>query len=176
MSSGAPDEKKSSRGGLGGWRSNIGLITKVSFAFFGTIFILIIIVGALNYGTITTTDNGPPALDRVAPDVDIDDGPDLASDDSQLSNNAKLIALELTTITPAEVSQYPIANLSREEIVSVLELLNPQVLAKVLLNIPQEDLETIQFMLTQSEFNQTLNRLVDEDRTQVEDRLKTNNV
>ena len=36
----------------------------------------------------------------------------------RLSNNAKLIALELTTITPAEVSQYPIANLSREEIVS----------------------------------------------------------
>ena len=81
MSSGAPDEKKSSRGGLGGWRSNIGLITKVSFAFFGTIFILIIIVGALNYGTITTTDNGPPALDRVAPDVDIDDGPQQDGDD-----------------------------------------------------------------------------------------------
>jgi hypothetical protein len=96
---------------------------------------------------------------------------DLANGDSKFSLNAKNIAIELTKITPAEISQYHITDLSREDIVSVLGLLNPRVLAKVMLNIPQEDLIKMQDMLAPSTFNQTLNRLFEVNKTQVEDRL-----
>jgi hypothetical protein len=98
---------------------------------------------------------------------------DLANGDSQFSLNARNIAIELTKITPAELSQYSITELSREDIESVLGLLNPRVLAKVLLNIPQGDLLQIHDMLTPSAFNQTLNRLFDTNKTQVEDRLSS---
>jgi hypothetical protein len=98
---------------------------------------------------------------------------DLADGNNQFSLNVRKIAIELTKITPPEISHYPITNLSREDIVSVLGLLNPRVLAKVLLNIPQEDLIKIQDMLTPSAFNQTLDRLVEANRTQVKDRLSS---
>lgn len=98
---------------------------------------------------------------------------ELANSNSRFSLNAKEIAIELTSITPAEISQYPITNLSREDIVSVLGFLNPRVLAKVLLNIPQEELIKMQDMLTPSTFNQTLNRLFEMNKTQVEDRLSS---
>jgi hypothetical protein len=96
---------------------------------------------------------------------------DLANGGSQFSLNARNIAIELTKITPAELSQYPITDLSREDIQSVLGLLNPRVLAKVLLNLPQEELMKMQDMLSPSAFNQTLNRLIEVNKTQVEDRL-----
>jgi hypothetical protein len=98
---------------------------------------------------------------------------ELADGNDQFSLNARKIAIELTIITPAEISQYPITNLSREDIISVLGLLNPRVLAKVLLNIPQEDLIKMQDMLSPSAFNQTLDRLVEANKTQVEDRLSS---
>jgi hypothetical protein len=98
---------------------------------------------------------------------------DLANGDSQFSLNARNIAIELTKITPAELSQYPITDLSREDILSVLGLLNPRVLAKVLLNLPQEELMKMQDMLSPSAFNQTLNRLLEVNKTQVEDRLSS---
>jgi hypothetical protein len=98
---------------------------------------------------------------------------ELADGNDQFSPNVRKIARELTKITPAEISHYPITNLSREDIISVLELLNPRVLAKVLLNIPQEDLIKMQDMLTSSIFNQTLNRLAEANKTQVEDRLSS---
>ena len=96
---------------------------------------------------------------------------DLANGDGKFSLNARNIAIELTKITPAELSQYPITDLSREDIQSVLGLLNPRVLAKVLLNLPQEELMKMQVMLSPSAFNQTLNRLLEVNKTQVEDRL-----
>ena len=43
---------------------------------------------------------------------------DLANGDSQFSLNARNIAIELTKITPAELSQYTITDLSREDILS----------------------------------------------------------
>jgi hypothetical protein len=98
---------------------------------------------------------------------------ELADGNDQFSPNVRKIARELTKITPAEISHYPITNLSREDIVSVLGLLNPRVLTKVLLNIPQEDLIKMQDMLTPSVFTQTLNRLVEANKKQVEDRLSS---
>ena len=96
---------------------------------------------------------------------------DLANGDSKFTLNARNIAIELTKITPAEISQYSITDLSSEDIQSVLGLLNPRVLAKVLLNLPQEELMKMQNMLSPSVFNQTLNRLFEVNKTQVEDRL-----
>jgi hypothetical protein len=96
---------------------------------------------------------------------------DLANGDSQFTLNARNIAIELTKITPAELSQYPITDLSKEDIQLALGLLNPRVLAKVLLNLPQEELMKMQDMLSPSAFNQTLNRLFEVNKTQVEDRL-----
>jgi len=96
---------------------------------------------------------------------------DLANGAIQFSLNARNIAIELTKITPAEINQYTITDLSREDILSVLGLLNPRILAKVLLNLPQEELMKMQDMLSPSAFNQTLNRLLEVNKTQVEDRL-----
>ena len=96
---------------------------------------------------------------------------DLANGDSKFTLNARNIAIELTKITPAELGQYHITDLSREDIESVLGLLNPRVLAKVMLNLPQEEFMKMQDMLSPSIFNQTLNRLIAVNKTQVEDRL-----
>jgi hypothetical protein len=87
--------------------------------------------------------------------------------------NTEKIAMELTELTPSEVSQYPITNLSEEDIKLAFISLNPLNLAKVLLNIPQEDLMEVKNKLTPSTFNQTLNRLLVADRTQVEVRLSS---
>jgi hypothetical protein len=85
----------------------------------------------------------------------------------------KEIAIELTELTPSEVSQYPITSLSAEDIKLAFGSLNPLNLAKVLLNIPQGDLIEVKNKLTPSNFNQTLNKLLEVDRTQVEDRLSS---
>jgi hypothetical protein len=87
--------------------------------------------------------------------------------------NTERIAMELTELTPTEVSQYPITNLPAEDIKLAFGCLNPLSLAKVLLNIPQEDLIGVKNKLTPPTFNQTLNRLFEADRTQVEDRLSS---
>ena len=87
--------------------------------------------------------------------------------------NTERIAMELTELTPTKVSQYPITTLSAEDIKLALGFLNPLNLAKVLLNIPQEDLIEVKNKLTPSTFNQTLNRLLEADKTKVEDRLSS---
>ena len=95
--------------------------------------------------------------------------PDLNLDEFPL--NTKMIAKELTGLNPAEISNYPITDLSPNDIKLAFTLLNPFNLGKVLLNIPQNDLLEIQNMLSPSLFNQTLNRLLPADKDQVEDRL-----
>ena len=90
---------------------------------------------------------------------------------NRVPTKAQNIAMELTKLSPTEIRQYPISILSAEEIGLALELLNPHNLAKVLLNISQEDLAELQSMLPPSVLNQALNRLSDADRTQVQDRL-----
>lgn len=116
-------------------------------------------------GNLTGNATEPPVVEPLGRPED------LANGGSQFTLNARNIAIELTKITPAELSQYPITDLSREDIQSVLGLLNPRVLAKVLLNLPEEELMKMQDMLTPSAFNQTLNRLFEVNKTQVEERL-----
>jgi hypothetical protein len=89
----------------------------------------------------------------------------------KLPLKARNIAMELTDLSPVEIRQYPIILQSSGDIRSVLSLLNPHNLAKVLLNISQEDLLEIQNILSPSAFKQILNKLPDANRTQVQDRL-----
>ena len=82
-----------------------------------------------------------------------------------IPSNVKKIAMELTKLTPTEISHYPITNLSPQDIKSVFELLNPSNIVKVMLNIPQTDLvEIVENKLGITTFNQTLSRLPDANR------------
>lgn len=78
------------------------------------------------------------------------------------------IAMELTQLSSAELVDYPITDLSEDEITSVFRLLNPLNLAKVLLSIDQKDLIQIQNMTT---FDEITARLLEENKFQVQDRL-----
>jgi hypothetical protein len=92
-------------------------------------------------------------------------------DDHQFRHNAEDIASELRSLTPQEITKYPITDLSNKDIKLVLQFLDPVDLTKVLLYIPQEDLIKIKHRLNPITFDESLNRLSDEDRTQVEERL-----
>jgi hypothetical protein len=78
------------------------------------------------------------------------------------------IAMELTQLSSAELVDYPITDLSTDEITSVFQLLNPLNLAKVLLNINQKDLVQIQNITT---FDEITARLFEENKSQVQHRL-----
>ena len=83
------------------------------------------------------------------------------------------IARELSTLSPIEIRQYPITDLSAEDIKLVLRLLTPPNLAKVLLNIPQQDVVEIRNMISPDEFSIALNRLPETDRLQIQSRFSS---
>jgi hypothetical protein len=72
------------------------------------------------------------------------------------------IAIELSNLTPLELKEYPITELSDEDLKSVLECLTTDNLAKVLLNIPKEDLAEIQDMLNAITFDEIQKMLSEE--------------
>jgi hypothetical protein len=112
------------------------------------------------------TGNGTDSTGIITPQGNPTDFP------TDVPFNAKKIAMDLTKLTPTEISHYPITNLSPEDIESAFELLNPSNIAKVLLNIRQADLvEVVENKLNPTTFNQTLSRLPEANRTQVEERL-----
>jgi hypothetical protein len=86
------------------------------------------------------------------------------------------IAMELTSLSPAELLDYPITDLSANEITSAFKLLNPFNLAKVLLSINQKELVQIQNVMPSSNFNEIMDRLIYENRTQVQARLSSSHV
>ena len=95
-----------------------------------------------------------------------------SDEEKKFTHNARLIAMELSELTPVEISEYPISDLSNEDIKLVFGYLTPGNIAKVLMNIPQEDLVKIQTELTPTYFDQMLLiRLPEVDRTQVQDRI-----
>jgi hypothetical protein len=100
-----------------------------------------------------------------------DHGSSRGNDNSKFMHNAHVIAMELSSLTPAQISEYPLIDVSNKDITLVLKFLEPIDLAKVLLNIPQKDLSEIQHRLTPNVFDKSLNRLSEADRTQVEERL-----
>lgn len=130
------------------------------------------------YKTISSQNMTDGNLTRNATESSVEPfgSPGDITDLSQFSSNAKKIAMELTKIPATKISQYPITNLSSNDISSVFELLNPLDLAKVLLNIPQQDLIEIKGMLSPSVFNQIVDRLFEANRTKVEDRLSLTSV
>ena len=72
------------------------------------------------------------------------------------------IAIELSNLTPFEIKEYPITELSDEDLKLVLECLTTDNLAKVLLNIPKEDLAEIQDMLNAITFDEIQKTLSEE--------------
>jgi hypothetical protein len=96
-------------------------------------------------------------------------GPDIAGD--RFRHNTQGIAEELSRLNSTEISIYPINELSANDLRSIFRFLSPANLAKVLLNIQQEDLTNIKNMFSSSEFNGYLNILPEGNRTQVTNRL-----
>jgi hypothetical protein len=94
-----------------------------------------------------------------------------SDDDHKFEHNAQDIATELSGLTPQEISEYPITDLSDKDIKMVFGFMDPSHLTKVLLYLPQQDLIKIQHRLSHHSFNETLNRLSDFDRKKVEGRL-----
>jgi hypothetical protein len=92
-------------------------------------------------------------------------------DQATFRHNAQDIAMELSGLTPQEIKQYPITDLSNDDIMLVFRFLDPPDLTKVLLHIPQQDLITIEHRLTHHDFDEYLNRLAESDRIHVEGRL-----
>ena len=85
--------------------------------------------------------------------------------------NAEKIADELSMLTNFQLSQYPITELSPDDIRDALSYLTPPNLAQVLLNIPEQDLVETRNMVSHNDFNLILNRLSEADKSQVESRL-----
>jgi Mg/Co/Ni transporter MgtE len=79
--------------------------------------------------------------------------------------------MELSRLSPAEISQYPITFLSSDDIELVLKYLHPVNLKKVLMYIPQGALVKIYNDLTPATFNQILNSLPVFEKIQVLNRL-----
>ncbi len=89
------------------------------------------------------------------------------SSDSFIEDTAKI----LTKLNSTQIRDYQIADFPANQIKLVFDLLNPITLGKVLLNIDKNDLLSIRDKLSPNLFNQTLNRLVSEDKIKVEERL-----
>jgi Mg/Co/Ni transporter MgtE len=88
-------------------------------------------------------------------------------------SNARMIAMDLSRLTPLEIRSYPTSQLSSSDLDSAFQYLSPDSLAKVLLNTHTEDLRTIEAKLTPPTFEQTLDRLYEPDRTEVLNRLSS---
>jgi hypothetical protein len=106
--------------------------------------------------------------ERSNPNVD---SPDDDSNDDRFRHNAEEIAFELTSLSPEETREYPITDLSNNDITLVFRFLTPDNLAKVLLNIHQENLIEIKDRLTPTAFGEPLSRISEADRIQVVNRL-----
>ena len=92
---------------------------------------------------------------------------------TNLHTPQKLVADELSSLNSTEISRYEITDLSPDYIGYVFEFLYPDDLARVLLNIPIQDLVEIKNMFPASEFNYYLDILPPSNRSQVETRIST---
>jgi hypothetical protein len=92
-------------------------------------------------------------------------------EEHKFRHNAQDIAAELSNLTPQEISEYPITDLSNNDIIMVMGFLEPGDLTRVLLHIPQADLASIEHRISPHTFNEFINRLSELDKNQVEARL-----
>ena len=86
------------------------------------------------------------------------------SDFNFSGSNAQLVTRELTSLNKTEIKDYPLTDLPVGEIKRVFHFLDGKNVAKVLLNLPVNDIKKIQKQLSDDEFNSILNRLYPNER------------
>ena len=77
--------------------------------------------------------------------------------------NSEDIAMEIAYLTPSQIRSYPITDLSSIDLWLVLNILAPADLAKVLMNIPIQDLFVVKQGIGESGFNVLLSKLATSD-------------
>jgi len=87
------------------------------------------------------------------------------------TTSAALIAKDLTALSPSEIKEYGITDLSIDDLRIALNLLDKENLGKVLSNIPSEDLATIRKKIGPSTFDPILEKLSENDRVNVTKKL-----
>jgi hypothetical protein len=98
---------------------------------------------------------------------------DNINNDSPFTLNSVLISKDLSSLPPSEIKDYRgLADLPAQEIHSVLCLLTPGNLTKVLTNIPSEDLLNMNRKLSPLTFQSILNGLPEDNRTQILNRTR----
>jgi hypothetical protein len=98
---------------------------------------------------------------------------DISGSDNQgrFRLNTHEIALELITLSPQELKEYPITDLTARDIKLVFDYLTPQYLAYVLLNISEDSLVEIRNILTPVTFDGILQRISEPYKSQIENRF-----
>jgi hypothetical protein len=90
---------------------------------------------------------------------------------STFTTSAALIAKDLTALSPSEIKEYGITDLSTDDLQIALNLLDKENLGKVLSNIPSEDLASIRKKIGSSTFDPILEKLSENDRLNITKRL-----
>jgi hypothetical protein len=110
-------------------------------------------------GNIGTADVGTPQNEYSSPGND------------KFHLNSEDIALELSSLTPLQIAEYPITDLSDNDLMLALSFLAPADLGKVLKNIPVNDLVVVKERLGESKFNEFLSKVSISDREVLENIL-----
>jgi hypothetical protein len=84
---------------------------------------------------------------------------------------AQRVLNDLSHLTPSEVKDYPLSDLSVEDLEDVLKGLSSSNLAKILSSISNEQLNNIKSKLPSDIFTEILDKLEEDVRTEVTDRL-----
>ncbi len=89
-------------------------------------------------------------------------------DSDRFHHNSEDIALELSSLTPLQIAEYPFTELSDNDLMLALSFLAPSDLGKVLTNIPANDLVVVKERLGESKFNEFLSKVSVPDREVLE--------
>jgi hypothetical protein len=92
-------------------------------------------------------------------------------DSDKFHLNSEDIALELSSLTPLQIGEYPITDLSDNDLMLALSFLAPADLGKVLKNIPVQDLVVLKERLGETKFNEFLSKVSITDREVLENAL-----
>src|SRR5206468_8122173 len=96
-----------------------------------------------------------------------------SNSEGNFNPSAALIARDLSTIPPVDIKEYGVTDISTEDLLMVLSLLDPGNLTKVLLNIPSEDLDTVREKISPKAFDNILDKLPEREKTDINNRLSS---
>jgi hypothetical protein len=113
----------------------------------------------MSSNNMATADVGTPQNEYSSPDND------------KFHLNSEDIASELSSLTPLQLREYPITDLSDNDLMLALSFLAPADLGKVLTNIPVQDLVVVKERLGESKFNEFLSMVSISDREVLENIL-----